>query len=211
MNQYGELNLQYSSDINGFTTLPNRQGLYNYLAPLWQQYLEKQQYVTLILVNIDLLKHFNNLYSHQNGDQCILSVAQAIDQLFKKQQMVGFVAHYEGGIFSIILPESDLNQASTLAELIRTQVASHAIPISSNLSIYNIDFVLNNPNVKLAPFLMTNETSHANSYVTYVTVSLGITQLIPNSENCPNDLFKKGNLALYHTKEEGRNTVITVY
>ena len=211
LNQYGELNLQYSSDINGFTTLPNRQGLYNYLAPLWQQYLEKQQYVTLILVNIDLLKHFNNLYSHQNGDQCILSVAQAIDQLFKKQQMVGFVAHYEGGIFSIILPESDLNQASTLAELIRTQVASHAIPISSNLSIYNIDFVLNNPNVKLAPFLMTNETSHANSYVTYVTVSLGITQLIPNSENCPNDLFKKGNLALYHTKEEGRNTVITVY
>jgi diguanylate cyclase (GGDEF)-like protein len=217
LNQYGELNLQYSSDINGFTTLPNRQGLYNYLAPLWQQYLEKQQYVTLILVNIDLLKHLNNLYSHQNGDQCILSVAQAIDQLFKKQQMVGFVAHYEGGIFSIILPESDLNQASTLAELIRTEIASHAIPLSANF--FNISSisttgsvpVLNNPNVRLAPFLITNETSNENTYVTYVTVSLGITQLIPNSENCPNDLFKKGNLALYRAKEEERNTVVTAY
>jgi len=217
LNQYGELNLQYSSDINRFTTLPNRQGLYNYLAPLWQQYLEKQQYVSLILVNIDFFKHFNNLYSHQNGNQCILSVAQAIDQLFKKQQIVGFVAHYEGGIFSIILPESDLNQASTLAELIRTEVASLPIPLSTDFfSISSISTtgsvpVLNNPNVRLAPFLITNETSNENTYVTYVTVSLGITQLIPNSENCPNDLFKKGNLALYRAKEEGRNTVVTAY
>jgi PleD family two-component response regulator len=58
---------------------------------------------------------------------------------------------------------------------------------------------------------MTDETFNENFYVTYVTVSLGITQLIPNSENCPNDLFKKGNLALYRAKEEGLNIVITVY
>ena len=217
LNEYGELNREYSSDIDGLTTLPNRQGLYNYLAPLWQQYSEKQQSIILILVNIDWLKHFNNLYSHQNGDQCILSVAQAIDQLFKKQDIIGFVARYEGGIFSIILPESDLNQALTLAELIRTEIASLPIPLSTNFfnisSISTTDSVpvLNNPNVLLTPFLVTNETSNENSYVTYVTVSSGITQLIPNAENCPNDLFKKANLALYRAKGEGLNAVVIVH
>jgi diguanylate cyclase (GGDEF)-like protein len=190
LNQYGQHDSGsgYSSDFNGFTTLPNRQGLYNYLAPLWQQDLENQQSIILILANIDFLKILNDIYGHQGGDQCILCVAQAIDQLFKKQHIVGFVAHYEGGIFSIILPESDLNQASTLAELIRTEIMSLAIPVSPGSSIKSI---IDNRHALYSPFLMTDETFNENFYVTYVTVSLGITQLIPNSENCPNDLFKK--------------------
>jgi GGDEF domain-containing protein len=137
------------------------------------------------------------------------SIDQSINQLFKKQNIAGLVARYEGGIFSIILSGSDVNEASILAEFIRTKIASLALPISPSFSIKSI---IDNRHALYSPFLITNDISNTNSYayVVYVTVSLGITKLIPNSENCPNDLFKKGNLALYRGKEEGGNTVIIV-
>jgi diguanylate cyclase (GGDEF)-like protein len=72
--------------------------------------------VSLIFIDIDYFKHYNDLYGHQKGDEVLRIIGSLLKNLARKEDIV---ARYGGEEFSIILPNTSEKNAFTIAETIR--------------------------------------------------------------------------------------------
>lgn len=80
---------------------------------------------SLLLLDIDFFKPFNDHYGHQVGDQCLCEVARCISASLRQGQ--GDVYRYGGEEFVVLLQISDVGELNALAERLREQVANLAI------------------------------------------------------------------------------------
>jgi len=81
--------------------------------------------VSLIMLDIDYFKEYNDAYGHPAGDEVLRQVVRLI---LKNVRGVDVVARYGGEEFAIVLPETDLAGACTAAEKIRAAIESHSFP-----------------------------------------------------------------------------------
>ncbi len=89
-----------------------------------------EQPLTLILLDLDHFKAFNDLYGHVKGDDCLKEVSAAVLSLVRR---TGDAAvRYGGEEFAVILPQSSPEYAETLAERIRTAILDLEIPHPGN-------------------------------------------------------------------------------
>jgi len=84
------------------------------------------QPLSLLMIDIDHFKPYNDHYGHQKGDQCLIRVAAAMAAILKRP--CDLMARYGGEEFGIILPDTDLPQAQRVAEALRSAVQELAIP-----------------------------------------------------------------------------------
>tara|TARA_A100001391_G_scaffold65878_2_gene41462 strand:- start:5019 stop:6884 length:1866 start_codon:yes stop_codon:yes gene_type:complete len=77
--------------------------------------------LSLVLLDVDRFKHFNDVYGHQAGDRCLILVANAIKTSLLRPS--DLAARYGGEEFAIILPDTDLTGARAVAERIRNAIA----------------------------------------------------------------------------------------
>jgi diguanylate cyclase (GGDEF)-like protein/PAS domain S-box-containing protein len=82
------------------------------------------QPISLVMIDIDNFKKYNDCYGHQDGDDCLRQVAQAILHAFRRPG--DLAARYGGEEFAIILPETDELGAMYVAEKLRAAVAALA-------------------------------------------------------------------------------------
>jgi diguanylate cyclase (GGDEF)-like protein len=82
--------------------------------------------VSLILVDIDHFKSYNDCHGHLGGDECLQQVAQALSETVKRP--FDLVARYGGEEFGVVLPDTARAGAEQVAEAMRTTVASLGIP-----------------------------------------------------------------------------------
>ena len=82
--------------------------------------------LSLLMIDIDHFKAYNDHYGHQKGDQCLIAVAAALDALLKRS--TDLMARYGGEEFAMILPDTDTAQAAQMAEAIRARTEQLAIP-----------------------------------------------------------------------------------
>ncbi len=87
---------------------------------------------TIILIDIDFFKQFNDIYGHLKGDEALRDVAQAIMRTLLRPS--DFVARYGGEEFAVILPFTDLKGGILVAENIRKNISALDIPHSYNTS-----------------------------------------------------------------------------
>ncbi len=81
---------------------------------------------TLIFVDVDNFKDYNDHYGHPAGDEALRGVAAAMRDCAPPQALV---ARYGGEEFACLLPRSDMTQASAIAECMRAAIAARDIPI----------------------------------------------------------------------------------
>jgi diguanylate cyclase (GGDEF)-like protein len=86
--------------------------------------------LSLLMIDIDRFKAYNDHYGHQKGDQCLIQVAAALAGVLKRP--CDLVARYGGEEFAAILPELDIEQAGQIAETIRARALELAIPHERN-------------------------------------------------------------------------------
>ena len=163
--------LESLSQVDGLTEIFNRRWLDKTLNHLWLVKTRSQQPLTLLLIDIDEFKKFNDTYGHIAGDDCLKKVAQTIQETINRP--TDFLARYGGEEFVILL-ESDIKEGALVAEKVRLAV--------SNLNI-----------------------SHSESSYKHVTISLGIASMTPQLNIKSVELIKQADLALYQSKEHGRN------
>lgn len=168
--------LQHLVNIDGLTQIANRRRFDQVAQKEWYRHLRSQEYLSLVLIDIDFFKFYNDHYGHQKGDDCLIQVAQLIDQI--PQRPGDLVARYGGEEFVVVLPHTDAQGASIVTLAIQQAIASLKIP-------------------------------HVKSQVSeYITLSLGISSLIPTPEISLDELIAQADQALYQAKQQGRNRTI---
>lgn len=123
-------NLQRISTIDGLTNLANRRSMDEQLDIMWRQAQRTNSYFSVMMIDVDFFKEFNDHYGHIAGDECLVSIAASLLNCLNRPS--DFVARYGGEEFFCILPDTDAEGAKTLATTICQQV--EALHINHALS-----------------------------------------------------------------------------
>lgn len=128
--------LQSLADRDGLTGLPNRRNLDDRLHAVWQRARAEQRPVALLMLDIDNFKKYNDHYGHAQGDECLKSVARAIQAATEATNFSGktrdaFAARYGGEEFTVVVPDAapgaHVYLARTITEVVRQLEVPHAL------------------------------------------------------------------------------------
>lgn len=123
-----ELRLQATTDC--LTQLANRQYFDETLDKEWQRAMREKKNLSLLFLDIDHFKDYNDCYGHQAGDLCLVKISKAIASFTHRTS--DLVARYGGEEFTILLPNTDLNGAATFAERVRAAIIALKIKHASS-------------------------------------------------------------------------------
>jgi len=118
--------LRRLADTDALTGLSNRRRFDETLDIEWQRHSRSGRPLSLLLLDLDHFKAFNDRYGHLVGDDCLRQVGLAIGRTVNRA--ADLCARYGGEEFGCILPETDGAAARAVAELLRAAVAALAIP-----------------------------------------------------------------------------------
>ncbi len=111
---------------DSLTQLANRRRFDEVVAREHARLARSGAQLSLLLLDVDQFKAYNDTYGHLNGDHCLRQVAGVIDEVVNRP--ADLAARYGGEEFVCILPETDLAGAVAVAEKIRQGVEALAIP-----------------------------------------------------------------------------------
>lgn len=163
------------SNRDGLTGIANRRYFDDYFVREYERSVRYLSPFSLILLDIDFFKEYNDQYGHVKGDECLKQVARTLERTandFNK-----FVARYGGEEFVVILPGTDMIEATIMAEKIRSSV--------EKLNILHAGSTISN----------------------YLTVTLGVSTLMTDFKVSPENFINQADKALYQAKQKGRNRV----
>nr|WP_251133543.1 diguanylate cyclase [Exiguobacterium sp. s91] len=157
---------------DALTGIPNRRAFDERLEHLLEKAKQHQTPLSLILIDVDAFKSYNDTYGHLKGDECLKEVARVL----KRQARHGQVARYGGEEFTVLLPRG-AEETRRIAERIRQDILD-----------------LNIVHERYEPLCR-------------VSVSLGLTSLVPGAETTEKEVIDQADQALYRAKENGRNQI----
>jgi diguanylate cyclase (GGDEF)-like protein len=118
--------LERYANQDGLTGLANRRCLDLSLDAEWRRAIRDMQPISLVMVDVDCFKQFNDLYGHREGDHCLRRVAKAMAQALTRPG--DLLARYGGEEFAAILPGTDIEGARWMGERLRHAVMELRIP-----------------------------------------------------------------------------------
>jgi len=118
--------LEEQAFIDSLTTIPNRRRFDAVLDKEWRRAQRCGTPLSLILLDIDFFKKYNDNYGHRQGDDCLRRVGWSLKESMRRA--ADFVARYGGEEFAVILPDIDTQGAVKTSDTIRLNVAALAIP-----------------------------------------------------------------------------------
>ncbi|MCL1940861.1 MAG: diguanylate cyclase [Synergistaceae bacterium] len=124
INQIRTINLLSSTDQ--LTNMPNRRSFDNQLNRDWRRMVREKSQISIMLLDVDKFKVYNDTYGHQQGDVLLQEVAKILVQSAGRSS--DFAARWGGEEFIILLPNTDSNGALDVAERIRTTIERATIP-----------------------------------------------------------------------------------
>lgn len=111
---------------DGLTGVANRRMFDSVMEVEWSNAMRNRQPISVILLDIDYFKQYNDHYGHIHGDECLKRVAQALSKVGSRSR--DFFARYGGEEFVLVLPETDAEAAHRVAERCRSMIFKEQIP-----------------------------------------------------------------------------------
>jgi len=174
--QMANKKLEELSITDGLTGIKNRR-FFDEISPYeFKRAIRDKTPLTVLLMDIDYFKKFNDSYGHITGDDCLKVVASTIENEVQRVSDMAF--RYGGEEFCALLPNTNIHGALKVAENIRDRIEK-------------TDFRFNRKRVP-------------------ITISIGIATCTPNKAQSMDELLSRADMALYQSKNDGRNRV-TVY
>jgi diguanylate cyclase (GGDEF)-like protein len=118
--------LQQLASSDGLTNIANHRSFKDFLSQEWRRAMRQQTPISLLLMDIDYFKAYNDTYGHQSGDDCLKKIASALSKTANRP--TDLVARYGGEEFAIVLSHTDIDGALTVAKAIRFKVEELKIP-----------------------------------------------------------------------------------
>ncbi|MCQ8103008.1 diguanylate cyclase [Methylomonas sp. SURF-2] len=124
--QQANLELEKLSLFDQLTGLANRRQFDNILSRQFAWAKRAKSPLSVIICDVDYFKIYNDRYGHPAGDACLSQVASCIAAQVKRP--IDLACRYGGEEFTVILPETNLQGARAVAEMIRQAVFDRHIP-----------------------------------------------------------------------------------
>lgn len=113
--------LQRLSSMDGLTKIPNRRTFDEMLEKEWRNAQRSHRQLSLLMLDIDHFKKYNDGYGHQGGDDCLKKVAQTLHA--STDRPMDLVCRYGGEEFGVILPDTPVEGAMKVAEKMLENIA----------------------------------------------------------------------------------------
>jgi diguanylate cyclase (GGDEF)-like protein/PAS domain S-box-containing protein len=120
-----QIALEQLATRDGLTGLANRRCFDDTLQAEWARAQRQRQPLSLLMVDVDNFKAYNDANGHLGGDECLKRIATAVSSEMRANDLV---ARYGGEEFAVILPNQSLKGAASVAERIRTRVEQLQVP-----------------------------------------------------------------------------------
>jgi len=158
---------------DALTGIYNRRFLEDNLKRIIGSLSRSGDVLSVLMMDVDFFKKYNDTYGHSEGDTCLIAVANAIKESLSRPD--DFAARYGGEEFVVVLPNTDEMGARFLAGRILENIRSKNIPHEKNQA------------------------------ADHVTISIGVTTCHAERTQSGDDYIKQADIALYQSKESGRN------
>jgi diguanylate cyclase (GGDEF)-like protein/PAS domain S-box-containing protein len=166
---------------DSLTGLMNRRSFDESLTREWKRAVRHGSQVSLLFLDIDHFKRFNDRYGHQAGDDCLRAVAEAVSDAVRTTDRV---ARYGGEEITVILPSTSAAGAEEVAEKVRSGVEALRLSHEGN-------------------------PEGAGWVTVSVGVATAVARRGEIVEGMPEALLEAADSAMYKAKDEGRNRVVT--
>ncbi|WP_052003470.1 sensor domain-containing diguanylate cyclase [Microvirga sp. BSC39] len=173
-----EAELAILATTDGLTGLANRRAFDRQLEVEWLRAARQKTPVSLLLIDVDQFKAYNDVYGHQAGDECLRNIAKTISGAARRPG--DLAARYGGEELAILLPGADEADAATIAENLRAKVESLRV---------------------------RHDANPPNCILTISIGSATRIPSLDRSRIRPDDLITLADAALYRAKQNGRNRV----
>lgn len=159
-----ELNnkLLYISENDSLTGIPNRRKFDSVMNIQWDLAKKNKHNLSLILLDVDCFKQYNDNYGHVEGDKCLAAIGYALSNYIDKKYIV---ARYGGDEFVIIFPNISLNNVLKLGEKFRTEIENlnlkHEFSNIKNIVTITLGAasVIPNDNITINEFIRQADTA----------------------------------------------------
>lgn len=165
--------LQQLSLLDPLTRVANRRRFDAALDGAWRRAIRKRQLVALLIIDLDYFKGINDKHGHSYGDECLVTVARLVSKQAGRPD--DLLARYGGDEFFLLLPDTDTEGATVVAERIHAAIAAQALE------------------------------NRASPIATRLTLSIGAAVIDGKSGTEPTALVATADKALYEAKRLGRN------
>ena len=125
-----QFDLEKQANKDGLTDIANRKYFTFYSENQWQICMEEKQLISLLFIDVDYFKKYNDTYGHLSGDDCLKRIAEVL----KKNTLrpLDCSARYGGEEFVLFLPRTDIDGAVKIAEKINSDIKQLKIPNSGS-------------------------------------------------------------------------------
>jgi len=120
------------SRLDQLTGVPNRRSFDERIQAEWKRAIRESAPMSILVMDIDMFKAYNDAHGHQQGDAALRAVAGIVGQSLRRTP--DFAARWGGEEFVVLLPNTPLGGALEIAETIRKSVEAAEIPHSDGSS-----------------------------------------------------------------------------
>jgi len=167
--------IEYYGFIDTLTNIPSRRLFDQYMIREWNRAKREKIPLSLIMIDVDHFKMYNDTHGHPQGDAALQHIASTITSSLKRSTDIA--ARWGGEEFAVLLPNTKIDGAVQVAEIIRSNMESAVIPGIDAEADYGI------------------------------TISLGVATMLPENDTGISDLILQADKVLYKAKDTGRNKV----
>lgn len=114
------------SRMDGLTGIANRRNFDENLDAAWEQCAAQKAPLSIIMLDIDFFKQYNDSLGHQAGDDCLRQVAEALGQGVLREE--DLIARYGGEEFIALLPGADSEAATAIARRVQAKIRQLGLP-----------------------------------------------------------------------------------
>jgi diguanylate cyclase (GGDEF)-like protein len=118
------------ASIDMLSGLANRRGFQSRLDFEWMKAQQHDSELSLLMIDVDHFKLFNDTYGHPEGDACLTRLGETLSGI--AAETMGFASRYGGEEFCLLLPNTDAKRALEIGEMVRAEVLNLAMPHSTS-------------------------------------------------------------------------------